>query len=110
MARTNSNALLKGFSGAIGKQIVVKQYGDKTVISKYPDMSGVKASPNQKKRRSVFHDGVAYAKAIVRNPAKKAAYAKKLAKGQRVFQAAMSEYMHEHIKVGGVKGKAKGRK
>jgi hypothetical protein len=46
----------------------------------------------------------------VRNPAKKAAYAKKLAKGQRVFQAAMSEYMHEHIKVGGVKGKAKGRK
>jgi hypothetical protein len=57
MARTDSNALLKGFSGAIGKQIVVKQYGDKTVISKYPDMSGVKASPNQKKRRSVFYDG-----------------------------------------------------
>lgn len=97
MARSDSNALLAGFSGAIGKQIVVKQYNGKTVITAYPDMSGVKPSANQKMRRSVFADAVAHAKEINNNPAKKAAYKKKLKKGQTVYRAAISQYMKEHV-------------
>jgi hypothetical protein len=31
-----SNLLLKKLSGSIGKQLVVKQYGDKTVITAFP--------------------------------------------------------------------------
>jgi hypothetical protein len=41
------NFLLKKLSGHIGRQLVVKQYGDKTVISKFPDMSRRKLSPKQ---------------------------------------------------------------
>ena len=107
MARTDSNALLKGFSGAIGKQIVVKQYGDKTVITAYPDMGKVKASANQKVRRNVFAEAVAYAQAIITDPKKKSAYQKKLKKGQRVYQAAMSEYMKKNIKESEFKVKRK---
>jgi hypothetical protein len=43
MARSDSNAILKKARGAIGKQIVIKQYGKKTVITAYPDMSNVNA-------------------------------------------------------------------
>jgi hypothetical protein len=109
MARTDSNALLKGFSGAIGKQIVVKQYGDKTVISKYPDMGKRKASANQKVRRGVFQDAVAYAQSILRSPAKKAAYAKKLPEGQLVYHGAISEYMKKNIKESEFKAKRRKR-
>jgi hypothetical protein len=43
----SENFLLKKLSGHIGRQLVVKQYGDKTVISKFPDMSRRKLSPKQ---------------------------------------------------------------
>ncbi len=76
MARTDNNALLKGFSGAIGKQIVVKQYGDKTVITAFPQMSHIKPSSNQKMRRGVFAEAVAYAQSINNDPKKRAAYKK----------------------------------
>src|SRR3954468_16357615 len=35
MARMG-NSLLKDLQGSIGKQLVVKQYADKTVVAKYP--------------------------------------------------------------------------
>lgn len=92
MART-SNALLKGVKGAIGKQIVVKQYGNKTVISAMPDMSNVKRSELQKKANALFSEAVKYAQAINRNPATKKAYAKKITTGATVFNYAMAEYM-----------------
>jgi hypothetical protein len=42
------NPLLTGVSGKI-KNLVVKQYQDKTVITAVPDMSGRKLSQKQKK-------------------------------------------------------------
>jgi hypothetical protein len=35
-------------SGHLGKEIVFKQYGDKTVVTKYPDMSKRKLTTKQK--------------------------------------------------------------
>ena len=35
----SESLLLKKLSGHIGKELVFKQYGDKTVVSKYPNMS-----------------------------------------------------------------------
>ena len=43
----SESLMLKNLSGHIGKQIVFKQYGDKTVVSKYPDMSKRKLSAKQ---------------------------------------------------------------
>src|SRR5205814_10340116 len=43
----SENILLKKLSGHLGKQIVFKQYGNKTVVCKYPDMSNRILSPKQ---------------------------------------------------------------
>jgi hypothetical protein len=93
MAYSERSLLLRHVRGQIGKQIVIKQYGKKTVITAYPNMSGIKPSKLQKQKRSKFSDAVAYAQGIIRDPARKAAYAKKLKKGQRVYNAAIKEFL-----------------
>ena len=79
--------------GAIGKQVVVKQYGNKTVITAYPDMSNVKPSKLQKLKRKKFAAAIEYARSIINDPLKKAAYAKKLKRGARVYNAVIKEYL-----------------
>jgi hypothetical protein len=92
---TTDNILLNGAKGNIGKTIVVKKYGDKTVLSKYPDMSRVKYNENQKHEQSRFAEAVAYARSIINDPAKKAAYQKNLPEGKRVYNAALQEYLKQ---------------
>jgi hypothetical protein len=77
MAQSNSSILLRKMRGQIGKQFVVKQYGKKTVITAYPDMSNVKPSKAQKVKRKRFAETVAYAQSILHDPVKKKAYALK---------------------------------
>jgi hypothetical protein len=93
MARAGKKSLLKDVRGAIGQEIVVKQYDYGIVITRYPDMSKVKRSQLQKKYQKDFKGAVAYAQSIIRDPVKKAAYQKKLRKGQRVYNAAIKEYL-----------------
>lgn len=98
MARTKNGMLLNEISGGIGKQLVVKQYAYGTVVSAYPDMSHVKPSQLQQLQQTLFAKAVAYAQSITRNPVKKKAYAKKLRKGERVYNAAIKEYLAKHKK------------
>lgn len=93
MATTTNNILLKGLRGAIGKEIVIKQYGKKTVVTKYPDMSKVKPSGLQKERRSIFKEAVNYAKAIIYTPELKEQYQQKVKRGQTVYHYALREYL-----------------
>ena len=93
MARSTTSVLLHKMRGSIGKQIVVKQYGNKTVITAYPDMSNVKPSKLQKQKRRKFAAAIEHARSIINDPVKKAAYAKKLKKGARVYNAAIKEYL-----------------
>ena len=92
MARIKKNVLVSDLQGSIGKQIVYRVRNGKTFASKYPDMSRVKPSRKQLKEKSRFAEAVAYAQSINNNPKKKAAY--KVAEGQTVFNAAISEYMN----------------
>lgn len=87
------NPLLKGIRGAINKQIVVKQYACRTVITKYPDMSRVTLSPLQKKRNALFADAVRYAKSILRNPKILNEYKKLVKPGERVYNHAIKAYL-----------------
>jgi len=73
MAQSPTSVILHRMRGAIGKQIVVKQYGNKTVITAYPDMSNVKPSKLQKLKRKKFAAAIEYARSIIRDPVKKAA-------------------------------------
>ena len=95
MAESTNSILLKHVSGQIGKQIVVKHYGKKTVITAYPDMSNVKPSKQQKARRKGFAEAVAYAQGVLHDQVKKAAYAKKLKKGESVYHAAIKEWLRK---------------
>lgn len=96
MARLAKNAALQGISGKLGKQLVFKQYGDKIVVTQYPDMSRIKPSQQQKNNRNLFKEAVAYAKKINRTPALKQAYLKKVKKGESIYHYAMKEYLNKH--------------
>ena len=61
----SENILLKKLSGHIGRQLVVKQYGDKTIITKYPDMSRRKLSPKQVRVNEIMWEANAEAKKIM---------------------------------------------
>jgi hypothetical protein len=63
----SKNLLLKNLSGHIGRQIVIRQYGDKTVISQYPDMSKRKLSPKQLEVNEIMEDANYYARGIIAN-------------------------------------------
>lgn len=91
----SDNLILKDMHGAIGKQIVVKQYGNRTVISNYPDMSNIIPSGGQLHKRNAFKQAVAYAKAIINNPTQKALYAFRVQEGQTVYHYALKEYLQK---------------
>ncbi|TKK71647.1 hypothetical protein FC093_01075 [Ilyomonas limi] len=95
MAKT-TDPLFKQVKGTIGKQIVIKQYGDTTVISKHPDMSRVKPSKLQQNGRKLFAEAVAYARAVNRNPEQKATYIQKVPCGQSVYHYALKEYLEKN--------------
>jgi hypothetical protein len=63
MARTK-NPIWRQVSGALGKQIVYKQYYDKTVISTMPDMSKRKLSEKQKEWNERMRLATAYAQYV----------------------------------------------
>jgi len=100
MARVDKQSVLSALRGSIGKELVFKKYGDKTVVSRYPDMRRVKKTPLQKLGQGFFKDAVAYAQSIIRDPKKKAAYQKKLPKGSSVYHAAIKEFMNKSRKKG----------
>ncbi len=96
MARLPANTVLSKLSGQLGRQVVVKQYGKKTVVTAYPDMSKVKPSKAQKEKRSLFKEAVAYAQHINRDAALKKKYLKKVQAGESVYHYAIKEYLRKH--------------
>jgi hypothetical protein len=96
MATGDLNALFKQLRGALGKQIVIKQYKGKTVITAYPVSSKKKPSKLQSLYQQDFAKGVKYAQDILRNPAKKKAYEKKVKPGHSVYNYAIAEYKKKY--------------
>lgn len=66
---TSKGLLVGKLSGHLGKQIVFKQYGDKTVVSSYPDMSRRKLSPKQLRVNAIMEEANYEAKTIMANEA-----------------------------------------
>ncbi len=65
---TSENILLKKASGHLGKQLVIKQYGDKTVLSAYPDMSKRKLSSRQLAVNETMAEANDYARSTLADP------------------------------------------
>lgn len=98
MATASLTALFKELRGKLGKDLIIKQYKGKTVITTAPAKSKKKKKPTplQSLYREDFTKGVKYAQAITHDPVKKKAYAKKTAPGQTVYNYAISEYTRKY--------------
>ena len=94
MAIIKSNNIIKGLSGGVG-EIVLKQYGNKTIITTRPDRSKVKLSPQQRKANDRFKLAVKYAKEVINDPAKRRAYEAALKPGKSVYHTALQERLNE---------------
>ena len=84
---------LKLIRGAIGKEFVIKHYRDGAVRTKYPDMSGIVASPGQRKCRNLFKEAGAYARLVIVDTERKTSWQKTLRKRNSVYNEAIKEYM-----------------
>lgn len=93
MARLSSGSALHGLRGHLGKELVFKQYGSKTVVSKYPDMSSVKPSVRQLAQRAVFKEAMLFASLVCRHPELRAFYAEGLLPGESLFRLVKKEYL-----------------
>ena len=80
-------------TGAIGKEFVVKHYRKKCVITKYPDMTHIIPTKQQRSRRDLFREAVAYAKTIIADPVLKAAMQKKIRRRNGVYNEVIKIYM-----------------
>jgi hypothetical protein len=91
MARVK-NPLLKGVSGAVNKQFVLKDYNGVAIMTAYPDMSNVRPSELQKMYREKFTLANAYAKKILMDPIWRNAYRAKIQGMQRANNIAVRDF------------------
>ena len=67
----SKNPLLKGVKGTINKEIVVREFFGKTILSAYPDMSNVKRSSKQKKQSNRMKKANIEVRAILKDEKKR---------------------------------------
>jgi hypothetical protein len=98
VARNVNNHLTRNYRGKVGKDFVLKDYKEETILTKYPDRSGVELSVSQKKSNRVFQRAVAHAQAIIGDPERKAELKKKLKSHKKTahqapYHAAIQAFM-----------------
>ena len=77
--------------------IVIKKYGDKTVVSKYPDMSNIIPSDAQKEKRNRFAEAVSYAKTINCSNILRNDFLKRVGDVKSVYQSALKEFLQREL-------------
>src|SRR4051794_5037700 len=96
MASIDKHHLLRDLKGSLGKQLVVKQYTDKIVVTRHPDMRRIKPTELQLLYKTLFAEAVAYAQSINRDRQQRAIYLQKVKKGESVYHYALKEYLRVH--------------
>jgi len=96
MAKVKNNVMMRGISGTLGKQLVIRTMKDgSTIISTMPDFSNREFSPGQLTHQSRFQEASAYAKPAAKtNPI----YAK-LAEGttKNAYNVAVADWFHPPV-------------
>lgn len=78
MALVNKNLATQGLSGTLGRMLVFRRVGDKTVVSTVPSSSSKAPSVAQQNQRDKFQQAILYAKAQMDDPLMKADYESKV--------------------------------
>lgn len=94
MAHVSNNLVVQGMSGSLEKKILLKHYGNITLVTAFPDRSMVKITDSQKKENGRFRAAMAYARSQMADPVAKAEY-QAIAKGlQRAHNMAVADFYH----------------
>jgi len=93
MAESKNNVVTHGLSGKVGKMLVFSQRHGKTIVSA-PRRQGPEQSDKQKAQQQLFQQAVIYAKAALKNPETKAAYAAAAEEGQTAYNVAVADLFH----------------
>lgn len=88
--------LYRMIRGAVSKEYVIKKYGNKRVIAKYPDMSGIIPTARQVKQRNVFKKAVEFAGTIYTDEKLKRIIQEFTGTKKGLFQAAIRYYFLMH--------------
>jgi hypothetical protein len=94
MANVKLNALVDGVSGKVGKNIVLRQRGGRTLLGTKPEPS-LNLSEKQKAQRERFQQAARFAKSILLSPEAKAEY-EKLAEADEFltpYSAAVTDFL-----------------
>lgn len=92
MAESKDNIITKGLRGSIGGQLVFKKYGNRTIVTKMPNMKNVVKSEKQKKENSKFSEAIAFARSQMCDPESKALYKAKARDLQKPHNVAISDF------------------
>ena len=92
MAKSTTNGLTHGYYGKVG-DMVYRRFGNKSILQKLPDFSGVRWSKAQKGNRKRFRDATVQAHKAMADPELRAFYQKKAKKGQTAWNVAISDFM-----------------
>ena len=93
MPRVRLNPLVEEIHGTLYDVVFKKSPKGNTIITKRPDMSGVKWSKAQKQQRQRFREANEYARAAMADPAVRAIYERRAAKmKKRPYRLAFSDY------------------
>lgn len=94
MANVKLNALVDGVSGKVGKNIVLRQRGGRTLLGTKPESPQV-ASEKQKAQRERFQQAVRFAKSILLAPEAKTEYEKLASSDEFLtpYSAAVTDYL-----------------
>lgn len=98
MAIVNTNPLVNGLSGMLGRTLVFKTLYGKTIVASRPRPPKTQ-SESQKANRSKFRDASRWARATLHDPKRKAYYQKKAEKLNlpNAYTAAIADYMRKPI-------------
>jgi len=88
----DDSKLYRMIRGAVSKEYVIKKYGKKRVISKYPDMTNIIPSAKQIKRRMIFKEAVRFAGTIYTDEKLRCTIAEFAGTKKGLFQAAIRYY------------------
>ena len=79
--------------GGIGKSFVIKHTPWGIIKTKFPDMSRIIASVEQRKCRKIFAEAVKYAKSVIADPVLKAEWQRKIRRPNGVYNKAIKAFM-----------------
>ena len=92
-----TSAIFAGFRGTVDRQLLFRQCGGKTVVSKFPDRSKVIYSEQQRRAQKRFSEALSFARIVIQEPGLRDTYCIKASQlGYRsAWNLAIAEYMSD---------------